>query len=42
MKNLLSLILISIFLAPFITAQETDEELTKAAQNPLANLLKFV
>lgn len=41
MKNLLFFFLISIFLAPFIIAQETNEDLTKAAQNPIANLISI-
>jgi len=41
MKNLLSFFLISIFLAPFITAQESNEDLAKTAQNPIANMISI-
>lgn len=41
MKHFLILVILSIFLSSLIIAQESNENLTKAAQNPLANLISI-
>ena len=41
MKNTLILFGIILITSCFMFAQETNEELTKAAQNPLANIISI-